>query len=1040
MEGQFKIAGLPPGQYELVARATSFATVVQNIVLDVGDDKTINVILRLGHVGETIAVTGEMSQLNLTSSQIEGSVRRLQVQNLPLNGRNFLELARLEPGVSVVSVPNPGGSGNTYQRVSIPGAKYSQTRISVDGATTNERLLGGTLINFSQETVQEFQTASFNLDPATSTTGAGAINVVSRRGENNVHGSGFFFFRDHHLAAYPGLHRNPANPDPFFARRQAGFEIGGPLRPNRVFWFFNYEHNNQDGVFDVVNNNPIFQKLNLIHPSPLNSDLGNLRFDAIINAKNSAFLRVSIDRNNTIAPPAAGNFMPSNWQASGSAGTQVAGGLTSVVTPSAINDLRLSYTVLNSSLKPMSTAQCQNPLSCLGVGGPEIQVFDAPSFRIGNQQNVPFSRYPRTFQISDNATQQHGSHTFRFGSDWEHLVIRAVMDLSDPAVITLWGPSNLRQFPSLFNSLPASLRDAGGPLPTLAEILQLPLRNFTMGVGDPTLPGPFHNAKASHDDELRFYFQDAWKIASGLEVTYGLAYSLHTQLFNDDLSRPAYLAPLLGGNLHPPQSQRDALDPSVGFVWNLGTNRKAVLRAGTGIYHDEINFLGKLQERTTLGPSGGRVAVDGSLVGLSFLSTPTSFNGSQLVSMLPGLTATLTSQLGDGSDPSVRGVQVLKQGSFIFDPNQTTPYAFHVNAGVERTFGSSWIVSADYVMRRYLHGSGLQLFQFGYQSDQNRFNRPIVTGVDPTTGAVSFVRNPIIPLCSPAQAAALNPNDQCSTGPINFWQSGLSYRYQALQVRLDKRFSSHFQLQVSYALAKNTGFLAVTNADDASQNYGNAGPGIGGDLTPSPRHMLIANGVFVPPLYRGSSGLLRALFNNWSIAVVSEADSRPALDTLLVGLDLDGDGISNTLLPGTTRHNTFGEGLSAAGLRALVAQFNAKIEAHSQHVHNPDGTVTTIRPRTPFNQIINPITLPDHFSSGDSFISQDLRLSRRIAIGEKTRLFLLGEVFNAFNVANVTGYSNVLNSLSYGQPSVRVGQVFGSGGPRAFQLGARIEF
>ena len=135
-----------------------------------------------------------------------------------------------------------------------------------------------------------------------------------------------------------------------------------------------------------------------------------------------------------------------------------------------------------------------------------------------------------------------------------------------------------------------------------------------------------------------------------------------------------------------------------------------------------------------------------------------------------------------------------------------------------------------------------------------------------------------------------------------------------------------------------------------------------------------------------------------------------------------------------------GQGVSEAGLRGLVAQYNANVDANTRYVTNPDGSVTAIRPRTPFNQIISPITLLDHFSSGDSFVTQDVRLVRQIMIGEKIKLSLIGEVFNLFNIANLTGYGNVLNGVNYGLPSARATQVFGSGGPRAFQVGTRIEF
>ena len=222
---------------------------------------------------QRIDVKTEVSGVNAIEYKVDGRVSRVQIENLPLNGRSFLELAQLEPGIQVVSVTNPGGLGNNYQQILVGGASFTQTRISIDGSTVGDRLIGGTTQGLSQESVQEFQVSTFNLDLATGLTGSGAINIVSRRGSNDLHGSAFFYYRDHNLAAYPGLRRSASNPDPPFARRQSGFNLGGPLRRDRLFWFANYEHNNQDAVFAITNNHPIFSKLDVIYPNPLDSDL-----------------------------------------------------------------------------------------------------------------------------------------------------------------------------------------------------------------------------------------------------------------------------------------------------------------------------------------------------------------------------------------------------------------------------------------------------------------------------------------------------------------------------------------------------------------------------------------------------------------------------------------------------------------------------------------------------------------------------------------------------------------------------------------------
>jgi hypothetical protein len=613
--------------------------------------------------------------------------------------------------------------------------------------------------------------------------------------------------------------------------------------------------------------------------------------------------------------------------------------------------------------------------------------------------------------------------------------LKASLAFQEPAQVILWGPSNL-QTPALrplYDALPASLKDPGAPPPTFPEILQLPLRSFTTGIGNPSLPGPYNFDRASRNDRWRFYFQDAWHALPSLTLSYGIAYSYETNLFHHDLDYPSYLAPLMGADLRPPRRDTDNFDPTFGLAWSVGKTGRTVIRGGGGIYRDEASLAWKARDRAFIGPSGnGRVVVDGSVTGLTFTSTPTTFSGADLLPQLPRLRSDLVARFGDGNDLSVRGIEVIKQGDQIVAPDSTTAYSIHLNAGVQRELRPNLVLTADYVMRRYLHVGALQGV---FIIDRNRFNRPSVTGVDPSTGVVSFVRDPVIPLCTAAQANALDPKDNCSTGPINIFESGANFRYQGLHLTLDKRYSSGLQFTLGYAFARNTGFIydnGFADYDDYSLTYGN--------IPSHRRQRLTLSGVWTPPAYRGDSRLLRGLINSWTISLISQTYSAPPLNTLLNGLDLDGDGISLTLLPGTTQQNSFGQGLSASGLQELVAHYNADVEARTRRLTNPDGSITIVRPRTPFNQIINPIALPEKFSSGDSFLTQDLRLTRTIKIGERLQLSLIGEVFNLFNIANLTGFSGVLNQPNYGLPSARAAQVFGTGGARAIQFAARLVF
>jgi hypothetical protein len=1031
--GSYQVESLDPGEYQIEVSSAGFGTAVYDGSLRAGDHLTINFQLELGQLAETVTVNGQISGINTSDFTLEGSINQFEIENLPLNGRNFLELSRLQPGVRVTSVGNPGAFGNNYQRISVGGAQYLQTRVAVDGSTVDDRINGGTALNISQESVQEFQVSSFNFDLATGATGSGAINIITRRGGNAVHGTSFFYYRDHHLAAYPGLRRDTANPDPFFARRQSGYSIGGPFIKDRFFWFSNFEHNNQDGVFAVTNNHPIFSKLDVVQPSPLNFNLLTVRLDGNIDNRHSLFLRGNLDHNDSVAPSATAVSMPSNWFTARTRAGQLQAGFSSVVTPRFITDVRFSHNYLNNVLDAVTANDCRVPTACIGIGGPDILVFDAPFFRMGHHVTVPKTMHMRTSQLASNLTWQHGTHRIRFGGEWEHLNLNSIHAYYDPPQITLWGPTDLQRsdvLRPLYDALPATLRDPAAGPPTLADILRLPLRSFTIGIGNPMQPGPYHNDQASSPDLGRFYFEEGWTIRPGLTLTHGIAYLRRTDIFNQDLQRPAYLAPLLNGDLRPPHRGTTNLEPTAGLAWSLGRNAATVIHAGAGLYHDDVDFFWPYLERAVIGPAGnGRVTVDGALAGLSFLSMPTGVTGQDLLPLLPGIRSTLTKKLGDGTNSAVTGIEIIKQGDRIFDPDTTTSSAFHFNAGIQQKLGPNLILSVDYVARRFLHFGG---FQGVFQLDRNRFNRPKVISTNSSTGEVTFVRDPVIPLCSPEQAAALSPQDQCSTGPINIYGSGASYFYRGLHVKLEGRVNSRLHLTVGYANARNTGFVEFSDYDNFATAYGTQ--------PDDRRHRLTVSGIYDVPGYRGSKRLARGLLNAWTVSLISQTDSSTPLDTILAGLDLNGDGISRTLLPGTTRHNTLGRELSASELRKLVEEYNAGVDARTRRITNADGSVTLIRPRTPFNQIINPITLPESFSNGDSFITQDVRLMRKVTFGESLTLSLIGEVFNIFNIANVSGYNSVLNQVNYGQPSARAAQVFGSGGPRAFQFATRMQF
>jgi hypothetical protein len=132
----------------------------------------------------------------------------------------------------------------------------------------------------------------------------------------------------------------------------------------------------------------------------------------------------------------------------------------------------------------------------------------------------------------------------------------------------------------LYDALPASLKDPSAPRLTFPEIVQLPLRRFTTGIGNPSLPGPYNFDNASRNDRLRFYFHDAWHALPNLTLSYGFAYSYETNIFHHDLDYPSYLAPIVDGQLRPPRRDTNNFDPTFGLAGSVGNDGRPVIRGG----------------------------------------------------------------------------------------------------------------------------------------------------------------------------------------------------------------------------------------------------------------------------------------------------------------------------------------------------------------------------------------------------------------------------------------------------------------------------
>jgi hypothetical protein len=984
-QGDFSFPALPVGEYEVSSVVQGFRRIVRPATVEAGVTTLTDFALLVGETNDSVTVDGASPQMHFDSHTVGGVITQRQIQGLPLNGRSFLELAKLEPGVQ----PPVRASSN---RTLVPalgqpvGNSGRGTRVTVDGGSIMAVGNGGSAMGFSQEVVQEFQIATVNFDLTTGLTNGAAINVATRSGGNELHGTAFYFFRDHTLDAYPALNRNQANPDPFFQRRQFGFALGGPILRDRVFFFGNYERNEQRGVVATTILETEFAHLSRITPSPYFGNQLSLRLDGRLSNEHTAFIRYSHDGVRAFGPSTLQpNAYPSFWSRQPGWADQSILGLTSTIRATLVNDFRFSYFYINSSQVEPTEQDCPG---CLGVGAPSITVAQIGQTGLSIGRAAIQHTLGRRYHLNDYVTWQRAAHRARFGVDWEHHRGGTLVLLNEPATLTLFSPRQAGQ--------------AGIPLPmafrTLDDILQLPLQSVTVGIGD--VRGPQANGSLVRTwNTARLFFQDTWRLRPRLTVNYGLGWNIDRNL-NYDLTKPALLAPILGADgLGPTRKQWKNFSPVLGLAWAPWRAGKTVLRAGAGFFYDFL-FPPILDgERALFGPPGlGRHNISGDRLSnclpgipdvlpgapLNFPS-PTRFTGANLLTCLPTIQAELARYLA-GADQSLQAIQLTKQAdSGVYPVNVPSSSALHVNLGIQRELAPNFVVSADFAYRHFDHLGLLGLNQL----DLNHFNS---------------ARGPVIERCL-NEAQRNDPQALCSTGPINVQQAIGRATWKGLLVRADKRFSNGFQLLGSWAYSSNTG-TNTSNGFNLDDLLSNDGP-LATDFT----HIVNLAGVVQLP-WRFQFGF------NFSYT------SAPPFSAFVGGSDFNGDGIKGDLLPGTTV-NAFNRGLGRADLESFVAQFNQNYAGKS------DGK----------GAAIPGLTLPKRYSFGDNFQSFDLRLSREFVFEKRWRLALIGEVFNLYNAANLSGHSgNLINTAAFGQPTNRATQVFGSGGSRAFQVAVRASY
>ena len=302
--GAYTSGALTPGDYLLRVEAQGFKTTEIPITVQVGVTAPGNVKLQLGKATQVVEVQATAVTVNTEQATVQGVLTTEQIENLPINGRNFLDLAQLEPGVQIQDGGNFDPTKNGFSSISFGGRFGRTARIEVNGLDVSDETVGTTTQNVPASDIQEFQTQQSSLDLSTELTSSGSVNVTTKSGTNSVHGEGYYAFRDQIMDA-----NLPGATDNYFQRNQFGGNIGGPIVKNKLFVFTDVERTKQDLNNPVLSSGP-FSAITGSYVSPFRESEAVGRLDWQISNNYKFFYRFSYDENRSVLAIIPNSFQP----------------------------------------------------------------------------------------------------------------------------------------------------------------------------------------------------------------------------------------------------------------------------------------------------------------------------------------------------------------------------------------------------------------------------------------------------------------------------------------------------------------------------------------------------------------------------------------------------------------------------------------------------------------------------------------------------------------------------------------------------------
>jgi len=406
--GAYNSGALIPGNYKVRVMVKGFRTTEELLTVLVGNTTNGNVQLELGEEDQVIEVQASTVQVNTEQATVQGVLNAEQIENLPVNGRNFLDLAQLEPGVQIQDGQTFDPTKAGYSSISFGGRFGRTARIEVDGVDVSDETVGTTTTDIPASGIQEFQLSQSSLDLSNELTSSGAVNVTTRSGTNDLHGEAFGLFRDSSMAA--ALPTPPGLKAPF-QRSQYGGRIGGPILKDKFFYFLDGERTFQHEQSPVLVAIP-FQQLSNTFNSPFVEDNLMTKADYQLTQSAHLFYRFTYFKNSLLANAGLGFSVYDNKDITR---THVIG--LDFNSGSFTHSIRFEYLKFQNQITDATTGT-NLPLANYPV---EIQM-GSTGLVTGPNYLAPQSTLQSNHQLKYDGSKTLGSHIIRYGFGWNHIV------------------------------------------------------------------------------------------------------------------------------------------------------------------------------------------------------------------------------------------------------------------------------------------------------------------------------------------------------------------------------------------------------------------------------------------------------------------------------------------------------------------------------------------------------------------------------------------------------------------------------------------